>query len=112
MKHRHPFVLGSGKTQKKTGNFRSGDLGKRRRTRVIFILGCTETQRMWTVLFLCWGFVRHRHPFVLGSGKTQKNTDHFCSGDLGKSRRTWVIFVLGGTDRRKVDGSYFCVGVL
>ena len=83
--HRSFSFWGPGKTQKNTGHFRSGLFRNAEKwtedisvfgfceTQTSFrsgiwelILGCTETQRMWTVLFLCWGFVRHRHPFVLG----------------------------------------------
>ena len=84
----HPFVLGSRKTQKNTGHFRSGGLGKHRRTRVIFVLGV-------------WENAEHGSFSFWGSGKTQKNTGHFRSGGLGKRRRTRVIFVLGYTETQR-----------
>ena len=75
---------------------------------IISVLGFCETQTsfrsgIWENAeehgsFLFWDLgksIRTWVIFVLGSGKKQKNMGHFCSGDLGKSRRTWVIFVLG-----------------
>ena len=93
----HPFVLGSRKTQKNTGHFRSGmwenteehgsfsfwDVGKHGRTRVIFVLGCGKTRKITG--HFCSGMWELKHGrtrviFVLGSGKTRKNTGHFRSG--------------------------------
>ena len=91
MRHSHPFVLGSGKTQKNKGNFRSGLYRNAEKVDgIIFMLGFCETQP----------------SFFLGSGKTQKNTNYFRSGDLGKSRRTWIIFVLGSGKTQKNMGHF------